>query len=120
MSILADSSVWIEHFRKGSQAMVRRLEAGEIVIHPFVAGELACGSLRNRAQILTWLTHLPSVGVVSDAEAMRFVEARRLFSRGLGWVDVHLLAGCLLTGVRLWTLDKALRDCAREMGVAGD
>jgi len=110
--ILADTSVWIDHLRNGNRALVRHLDAGEVVCHPFVIGELACGRLSPRGAILGLLERLPAVPVASHDEAMTFVEAHRLDGRGLGWVDVHLLASALLGGARLWTLDRRLADAA--------
>ena len=110
--ILADTSVWVDHLRHGNRELVRHLDAGEVACHPFVIGELACGQLSSRATVLGLLNQLPSVPTVSHDEAMAFVEARRLDGRGLGWVDVHLLASAVLGGVRLWTLDRRLAEAA--------
>jgi predicted nucleic acid-binding protein len=87
-------------------------------MHPFVSGELACGNLKNRAAILSELLALPSAITGSDAEVMRLVDERRLWGRGLGWIDAHLLASALMTNCRLWTLDKRLAEAASELGLA--
>jgi predicted nucleic acid-binding protein len=116
--ILADSSVWIDHFRRGNGALADALENGLIVSHPFVIGEVACGTIRRRAEILTLLKQLDSTPTVANAEALRLAEERRLMGRGVGWIDVHLLASSLLAHVRLWSLDRRLSAIARELGLA--
>ena len=115
--ILVDTSVWIGHFRMGSESL-RSLLYNELVhCHPFVIGELACGTLRNRQEILTTLRALPEARVAEQDEVLRFVETRRLYGRGLGWVDANLLASTLLTGCTLWTLDQPLRKAAAALHV---
>jgi len=115
--ILADTSVWIEHLRRGSSELATLLVDGRIVCHPFVIGELGCGSLRNRREILTLLAALRPAMVAGHDEALRFVADRRLHGKGLGWIDVHLLASSMLTGCALWTRDKALAAAARSLEV---
>jgi predicted nucleic acid-binding protein len=110
--ILADTSVWVEHLRAGVPELVVLLSDGRIVNHPFVIGELACGNLRNRLEILSSLAALPSASVAAHEEVLRFVTQRKLHGKGLGWVDVHLLASSLLTGCALWTRDKGLAAAA--------
>ena len=116
--ILADTSVWIDHFRRGNPTLAAHLGKGRIVCHPFIVGELALGNLRDRAEILTHLNRLPHVPVASHDEVLDFVERRRLFGLGIGWVDVHLLAAVLLAGARLWALDARLARVARSVRVA--
>jgi predicted nucleic acid-binding protein len=110
--VLADTSVWVHHFRRGDARLAALLEGGEVAMHPFVLGELACGSIARRAATLGHLRTLPRVPPVADDEAMRFVETSRLWGAGLGWIDVHLLAAARMAGVRLWTLDGALARAA--------
>lgn len=117
--ILADTSVWIDHFRRANQALASLLDADEVCVHAFVIGELACGNLKNREEILSSLHDLPPVSKAQDVEVLALIERRRLMGRGLGWVDVHVLASCLLDGHRLWTLDKPLRTAAAELGIEG-
>jgi predicted nucleic acid-binding protein len=112
--LLVDTSVWIEHLRRGSAALVECLEAGNVWTHPFIIGELACGNLRNRDEVLGLLTRLPQAPVAGHTEVLELVEARRLMGRGLGWIDMHLLASSLLAGVPLWTLDKPLAAAAGD------
>lgn len=117
--ILADTSIWIDHLRGGDAVMTVQLERGSIAMHPFVLGEIALGSLKSRAELLQLLEALPGTLVASDAEVMHMVDERALFGRGLGWVDVHLLAATLLTpGLRLWTRDRRLHAVAEEIGLA--
>ena len=90
--ILVDTSVWIDHFRSNDPALVSALTAGFVSTHPFVIGELACGSLKNRGELIALLQQLPSAPVATNAEALAFIEGRSLMGRGIGYVDVHLLA----------------------------
>jgi predicted nucleic acid-binding protein len=109
---LVDTSVWIDHFRKGRSDLAERLLDGLVLIHPWVSGELACGSLKDRAAVLSDLAALPTVKPATDSEVLHLIEDRRLWGRGLGWVDVHLLASALLSHCRFWTLDKRLKQAA--------
>ncbi len=116
--VLVDTSVWIDHLRGRPAALAAKLERGEVLTHPFVCGELACGRLAMRDEVLTLLSRLPAAPTASHDEAMRLVDDRQIMGRGIGWVDVHLLAGALLAGARLWTRDRALAAVARELGIA--
>jgi predicted nucleic acid-binding protein len=115
--VLADTSVWVRHFRQGEPALAHHLSEGLVLMHPFVSGELACGNLKGRAAILSHLRALPQVKVASNAEVLQLIEDRRLWGRGLGWVDVHLLASALLSHCAFWTLDRKLREAATELGL---
>lgn len=115
--VLADTSVWIEHFRRREPTLADRLSEGLVLMHPFVAGELACGNLKDRAAILSDLQALPQSGLASNAEVLRLIEDRRLWGRGLGWIDAHLLASALLSNCRFWTLDTRLAKTAGELGL---
>lgn len=114
---LVHTSVWVDHFRRANTALARLLEAGEVVSHPFVIGELSLGGLKRRDEILQLLASLASAEVVAHDEAMRLIDRRRLSGRGIGWVDAHLLASAVLEKVHLWTLDRRLALVARELGV---
>ncbi len=116
--ILADTSVWIDHFRLGNKRLHSLLEGGEVMCHPFVVGELACGNLRNRDEILALLRVLPNAVVANDAEVLEFVDRYRLQGPGLGWVDAHLFASAKLTRCSLWTLDRALARIADKLKVS--
>ena len=114
--ILADTSVWIDHFRNGSEPLVRLLENEEILIHPMVIGELACGHLPDREQVLEDLASLPTAGFASHAEVMSMIEDRALMGKGIGYIDAHLLAAVQLTpDTHLWTLDKRLAQVAAQL-----
>jgi predicted nucleic acid-binding protein len=110
--VLVDTSVWIAHFRHGEPVLAGLLRDGLVLSHPFVTGELACGNLRERSLILSDLATLPGATPASDGEVTRLIEDRRLWGRGLGWIDAHLLASALLSHCRLFTFDKALRTAA--------
>jgi predicted nucleic acid-binding protein len=110
--VLVDTAVWVQHLRQGSAALARLLTDGQVVCHPFVVGELACGHLKNRSEILGLLSSLPCAEVASHEEVLQFIDAHRLMGKGLGYVDIHILASAVLTGVPIWTLDKQLRQTA--------
>jgi len=116
--VLADTSVWIEHFRRGEPMLAARLSEGLVFMHPFILGELACGSLKKRATILSDLHALPAAKLASNAEVLQLIEGRRLWGRGLGWVDVHLLGAALLSQCGFWTIDKKLGEAAAELGLS--
>jgi predicted nucleic acid-binding protein len=116
--VLVDTSVWVDHFRRRSPRLVHLLEAAQVLTHPFVIGELACGHLAQRRDILNLLQALPALPPVEHGEVLEFVDAHRLFGHGLGWIDMHLLAAARLAHVPLWTLDKRLASAAAELGVA--
>lgn len=114
--ILVDTSVWIDHLRNGNTRLAAMLENTEVCTHPFVVGELACGSLENRAEVLVLLHNLPGVSVATDAEVLFYIEKQRLMGRGIGYIDAHLLAATAMTGsIRLWTLDRRLAVVADEV-----
>ncbi len=116
--ILVDTSVWVEHLRHGLPRLATLLQDGKVLIHPWVIGELACGNLRNRSQVLELLQGLPEATVASDAEVLLLIERDRLMSRGIGYVDAHLLASARLSHCRLWTQDRRLAAVAQEQGLA--
>ena len=115
---LVDRSVWVAHLRAGNVRLAELLRAGEVLCHPFVIGELACGNLRNRQAILVLLAALPQASVAAHGEVMTLLESSHLFGRGLGWVDLHLLTSALLSRCMLWTLDRPLQHTAAALKVA--
>jgi predicted nucleic acid-binding protein len=115
--VLVDTSVWVSHLREGNPRLVSLLNDGDVVCHPFIVGELACGNLRNRAEILSLLHSLPMADQAEHEEVLQFVESNDLMGRGLGYVDVHLLASAVLSGVPIWTLDKKLRAACSKVDV---
>jgi hypothetical protein len=116
--ILVDTSVWIDHLRAGNRKLRSLLEDAEVLAHPFVVGEMACGALRNREEILTLLQALPEAQAAEREEVMRVVERERLYGRGIGWIDAHLLASARLSSASLWTLDRQLSKIAFALGLA--
>jgi len=115
--LLADTCVWIEHFRHGEPRLADCFSKGIVLIHPFILGELACGNLKNRIAVLNHMHSLPSAGLASNDEVLHLIENRRLWGRGLGWIDVHLLASAVLSNCRFWTLDASLAKAATELGL---
>ncbi|MEH6580293.1 MAG: type II toxin-antitoxin system VapC family toxin [Halioglobus sp.] len=114
--ILVDTSVWVEFFRHGSEELQQLLDSGQAVMHPFVLGELACGYLDPRAEILGDLRELPCAVLASDDEVLYFIEQHQLMGAGIGYLDAHLLASSKLSeGLGLWTYDKKLARAANEL-----
>lgn len=116
--VLVDSSVWIAHLRVAEAHLAKLLADGLVRSHPWVIGELACGTLRRRHEFLQSLERLPMTPMATQLEMRVLVERQRLFGLGLGWIDIGLLASARLGGARLWTKDKALRQAARALNVA--
>jgi len=117
MMILVDTSVWIDHLRRGNPALKKLLFDERVACHPLVVGELACGTIKDREYVLALLLALPEAPVAEDHEVLHLVESRRLHGRGLGWIDVHLLASALLLGGGFWTLDARLLRAASALGI---
>ncbi len=118
MTVLIDTWVWIRHLRSGSRRLERLLEKSQVVCHPFVIGEMACGKLSNRSEILKLLQALPQVPVITSEEALFLIEAHGLMGRGIGIVDIHLLAAARVGGVLFWTRNRRLRSAAESLGIA--
>ncbi len=116
--ILVDTSVWVGHLRGGDAQLADLLEGNAVVMHPFVLGEIACGSLADRALTLDLLQHLPTAVVAEADEVLGYIESHSLHGKGIGYVDVHLLASAAIDGIKLWTRDKRLLAVAREIGCA--
>lgn len=116
--ILVDSTIWVDHLRHGNPKLTDLLNAGLVWTHPFIIGEIALGSLRNRETILGALRDLPSATHASDHEVQSFIERQPLYSLGIGYIDAHLLAATRLTpGLRLWTRDRRLHEVASRLGL---
>ncbi|HEC02756.1 MAG TPA: type II toxin-antitoxin system VapC family toxin [Phycisphaerales bacterium] len=115
--VLVDTSVLVSHLRRGNSRLQELLEEGAVVSHPFVVGELACGSIGNRSEIISLMQALPMLNVVEHEELLLFIEKNQVMGKGLGFVDVHLLAGAILAGVPLWTQDRKLRQACSRLGV---
>lgn len=117
--ILVDTSVWVDHLRADDAELAALLNGSEVLIHPCVLGELACGNLRNQTEVLALLKGLPRAAVATDEEVLFFIERHALMGRGVGYVDAHLLAAVTLGGgTRLWTRDKRLRTVADALALA--
>ncbi len=117
--VLVDTSVWIDHFRKSNQRLIRILENQLVVVHPFIIGELALGSIKNRSDVLNMLGSLPSTPVVREYDILQMIEDRRLFASGIGYTDAHILASALIASdIRIWTHDKRLHTISENLGVA--
>jgi hypothetical protein len=114
--VLVDTSVWVAHLRGGNIGLETLLNEGHVVGHPFIIGELACGNLKNRFEILHLIGTLPMAVHAEHNEVMRLIETRSLMGRGLGFIDMHLLASAILTEVPLWTLDRKLDETASKLG----
>jgi hypothetical protein len=116
--ILADTSIWIEHFRSGNKELRKHLNRGNIVIHPFIVAELALGSSRQRSKILALLDLLPQVRMAQVGEVRLMIDGRRLYSLGIGLIDAHLIASAFIdSATLLWTRDKRLRRAAEGLGL---
>ena len=117
--VLVDTSVWIDYLRSEEPNLVYLLNENQVLVHPFVIGELALGDLRNREELLSLLGGLPETPVATDDEVLFFVERHRLMGRGIGYVDAHLLAAATLAGhMPLWTSDRRLLDVAAGLNLA--
>ena len=116
--ILVDTSVWVEHLRRGLPRLATLLQEGKVLIHSWVIGELACGNLRNRADVLELLQGLPAAVVASDQEVRLMIEQHQLMGRGIGYVDAQMLASARLSHCQLWTQDRRLAVLTEERGLA--
>jgi hypothetical protein len=115
---LVDTSVWVDHLRRGNDRLASLLDDGSALCHPLVIGELACGNLAQRDRILALLAALPEAPVAEHEEVLALVLSRRLHGQGLGWIDMHLMASALLAECPLWTLDRILEATAQRLGAA--
>jgi predicted nucleic acid-binding protein len=116
--VLVDTSVWVAHLRQGTVGLEALLNEAQVVCHPLIIGELACGHLKKRNEILIHLKALPQAILAGHEEVMQFIEIYRLMGQGLGYLDIHLLASALLTHVPLWTLDQRLSEVAVKLKLA--
>ena len=117
--IVVDTAVWIDYLRGAETALASLLSEGQVLAHPMVVGELACGNLRNRDEVLGLLGGLPRAPVATDQEVLAFIEHHRLMGRGIGYIDAHLLAATALASPsRLWTNDRGLSETAARLGLA--
>jgi len=115
--VLVDTSVWVSHLRDGNAELANLLNDGSVLCHPLIVGELACGNLKDRALILSFLQFLPMSIEAEHDEVLSFIDDNRLMGKGVGYVDVHLIASAILMGVSLWTLDKKLAQVADSLHI---
>jgi len=115
--VLVDTSVWVSHLRDGNNELASLLNEGRVLCHPFIIGELACGNLKDRAMILSFLQWLPMSIEAEHEEVLYFIENNRLMGKGIGYVDAHLIASAVLTGIPIWTLDKKLAQVADSLQI---
>jgi predicted nucleic acid-binding protein len=113
--VLVDTSIWVAHLREGSPKLEELLMDGEVMCHPFIIGELACGNLKNSSEIISLLQSLQLVVTIEFDEILFFIERNHLMRKGIGFVDVHLLASAQLTGVPLWTADNKLKAAIDQL-----
>jgi predicted nucleic acid-binding protein len=115
--ILVDTSIWIDHFNKSNTGLIKLLNAAQVCVHPFIIGELSCGNISNRNEILPLLKSLPIVDTAFDEEVFKLIEDKKLYGIGLGFIDVHLLTSALIHNVKFWTGDKSLNTVAISLGI---
>ncbi len=117
--ILVDTSVWIDHLRHHDNTLATLLNNSQVLMHPYVCGELACGNLSNRAELLQLLAALPPISIALDKEVLFFIEERSVMGKGIGYIDAHLLAAVALDGTaKIWTRDKRLHQVAEDLSLA--
>ncbi len=116
--ILPDSSIWVDHFRCANAFLAEWLNDDRVLCHPFIIGELACGSLASRASTIQMLQTLPEAPLMQHDEVLVLIERHMLMASGIGWVDAHLLGSAMLARAELSTLDQSLAKAARKLGVA--
>ncbi|NKB76680.1 MAG: PIN domain-containing protein [Gammaproteobacteria bacterium] len=117
--ILVDTSIWIDHFRNGDTNLITLLQGRQVLVHPFIIGELACGNLTNRVEILSMLSRLPQTKLPGNDEVLYLIEENSLMGKGIGFIDAHLIAATRLTQTALiWTRDKRLSKAASSLGFA--
>jgi predicted nucleic acid-binding protein len=118
MMVLVDTSIWVNHLRRGKPHLRLLLEEAQVACHPFVIGELACGRLDPREEILTWLSALPAAEFAHHDEVLDLIERRDLAGRGMGLIDAHLVASALISHMPIWTADRRLAEISRAIGIA--
>lgn len=115
--VLVDTSIWVAHLRCGNRQLEQLLMDAEVICHPFIIGELACGNISNRDEILSLLKSLPLAPVLEFDEFLFFIAENLLMRIGIGFVDVHILASAKLSGTLLWTTDKRLNSAAIDLSL---
>ncbi len=118
--VLVDTSVWVRHLREGDSDLKQLLNGGQVMCHPYIIGELACGNMKNRREILSLMQALPQATPAQHEEVLQFIELHHLMGKGLGYIDVHLSASALLTRVPMWSYDKRLNEANEMLGIRYD
>lgn len=113
--VLVDTSVWVSHLRDGNAELANLLNDGQVMCHSFIIGELACGNIKNRSEVLSLLKSLPLTAQVEHGEVLHFIQINKLMGKGLGYVDLHLCSSARLTGIPIWTFDKSLDEITRRL-----
>ena len=116
--VIVDTSIWVTHLRQGSRQLEKLLMSAEVMCHPFIIDELACGHLKNRNEIISLLQSFPMAPTIEFDEFLFFIDRNHLMGKGVGFVDVHLLASAQLTGVPMWTADKRLKSATDQLELA--
>ncbi|MCK4842255.1 MAG: type II toxin-antitoxin system VapC family toxin [Methylococcales bacterium] len=116
--MLVDTSVWVDHLRDKDEQLVSLLKRNQVLMHPMIRGELACGCLHNRDQILNLLNNLPRISEATHDEALYCLERHKLMGKGIGFVDLHLLASTFLAkNTLLWTRDRRLHKLSQALNL---
>lgn len=118
--VLVDTSVWVSHLREGNASLAKLLNDGYVTCHLFIIGEIACGNLKNRSEILSLLQALPMTIQAEHEEVLQFIENNQLMGKGLGYIDIHLITSAILAGISIWTLDKKLNKVSESLGLSFD
>jgi hypothetical protein len=118
--VLVDTSVWVRHLREGDSDLEQLLNNGEVICHPYIVGELACGNMKNRQEVLSLLQLLPPVTLARHEEILQFIEINHLMGKGLGYIDVHLAASAVLSGTPILSYDKKLNEVSKGLGIDYD
>ena len=114
MAVLVDTSIWIDHFRKQNLKLISLLEQNLVLIHTAIIGEIACGHMKRRTEVLEYLKYLPRCQEAMSQEVLEMIEHRSLYGKGLNWIDVNLLASAILSGGELWTKDRKLAHATSD------
>lgn len=115
--ILADTAIWIAHWRDFNDALADLVDQAQVICHPIVIGELACGQFPRRKHVLSIMRSLPQIMQADHDEVCALIENHRLMGTGIGYADAHLLASCVLGDDQLWTLDQRLQEAAKRLRV---
>jgi predicted nucleic acid-binding protein len=113
---LVDTSVWIDHLQKGNSQLEKLLNENNVLIHPFIIGEVSLGIIKNREEILGLLNELPLATVANHEEVLTFIEINELIGSGIGWIDAHLLASMRISNAYMLTTDKAMLNAMKKLG----